>query len=405
MTLRSLIESTKRITTSGGWVPEVDGIRFLAILLVLVNHTHERVIRRVKGAYPDIIDSGWDIALGQGDVGVLVFFALSGYILAKSLVPSMDKGEKVSIGRYYIRRLTRLEPPYLIALLGVFVLLSVTGVQSQFAKSLNEGASSLSAAFGASAIYSYGFIYGKLPKLNPPAWSLEVEVQFYVLVPLIAWLLTRARLGMRTWILGLALLVWSLFLSPLGLQNPHLRKSLLVYFPYFAIGLVVVDLESMKRGIARFETPAGRRLLDVTACVSLLILMFGGFAAKFLERIPVRTLLSGVFLFSALHSDLVRRTLQRPFIAVIGGMCYSIYLIHLPVLEALSGFTVKAARFTSLPYVVFLALQFVLLIVPVLGVSFVFYKLIEQPCMDRHWPAKLVARARTLLKGDRASST
>lgn len=113
------MESTKRITTSGGWVPEVDGIRFLAILLVLVNHTHERVIRRVKGAYPDIIGSGWDVALGQGDVGVLVFFALSGYILGKSLVPSMDKGENVSIGRYYIRRLTRLVPPYLIALLGV----------------------------------------------------------------------------------------------------------------------------------------------------------------------------------------------------------------------------------------------------------------------------------------------
>lgn len=269
---------------------------------------------------------------------------------------------------------------------------------------MNEGASSLSAAFGASAIYSYGFIYGKLPKLNPPAWSLEVEVQFYVLVPLISWGLTRARLGVRTWIFGIALLAWSLLLSPVGLQNPHLRKSLLVYFPYFAIGLVVVDLESMKRGFARFETPSGRRLLDITAGVALLTLMFGGFAAKFLERIPARTVLSGVFLFSALHSDLVRRALQRPFIAVIGGMCYSIYLVHLPVLEALSGFTVKAVRFTSLPYIGFLALQFTLLVVPVLGVSFVFYKLIEQPCMDRHWPAKLVARVRVLLQGRRASS-
>ena len=167
MSLGSFIGSTRRITTSGTWVPEVDGVRFLAIALVLIHHAQERVLRRVKGTYPDAIGGFWETTLAQGDVGVVLFFALSGYILGKSIIPAMDRREPISVGRFYGRRLTRLEPPYLVALLGIFALLTLSGgYQSQHAKSFNEGAQSLHEALGASMIYSYGFIYGKLPKLR-----------------------------------------------------------------------------------------------------------------------------------------------------------------------------------------------------------------------------------------------
>jgi hypothetical protein len=82
--------SFRRITSSGPWVPEVDGIRFVAITLVLLQHIHERVLRRTEVRYPEVHSSGFDQLLMQGDAGVWIIFALSAYILGKSLISPMD---------------------------------------------------------------------------------------------------------------------------------------------------------------------------------------------------------------------------------------------------------------------------------------------------------------------------
>jgi len=58
----------------------------------------------------------------QGSLGVRVFFAISGFILAFPFANHyLNAREKVNIKKYYIRRLTRLEPPYLITLIIIFI--------------------------------------------------------------------------------------------------------------------------------------------------------------------------------------------------------------------------------------------------------------------------------------------
>ena len=73
---------------------------------------------------------------------------------------------------------------------------------------------------------------------------------------------------------------------------------------------------------------------------------------------------------------------------MIGGMCYSIYLLHLLVIAALF----KVTRHAILPgalYVVNFSIQLLFTVVPTVAICSVFFLLVERPCMDPSWPAKL----------------
>jgi peptidoglycan/LPS O-acetylase OafA/YrhL len=82
----------------------------------------------------------------------------------------------VNLRKYYLRRLTRLEPPYIVAL---FVLLILAVVIQR------APPASFYPHFAASLFYLHSLIYGTLSPAMGVAWSLEIEVQFYLLVPVL----------------------------------------------------------------------------------------------------------------------------------------------------------------------------------------------------------------------------
>ena len=169
-----------RITSSGRFIPEIDGLRFFAIGAVLLFH--------VNGYYRDKCGRTFDPPLEQdplyllfnlGNIGVQLFFVLSGFILALPFAEHHLLGApKVPLKGYYYRRLTRLEPPYIVNLLLLFsarVLLAGTAL-------------GLLPHLLASLFYVHSLTYGTWSRINFVAWSLEIEVQFYLLAPLLAWL-------------------------------------------------------------------------------------------------------------------------------------------------------------------------------------------------------------------------
>jgi len=76
-----------------------------------------------------------------------------------------------------MRRLTRLEPPYILAMLFRIALL-LTVMHKPLGMVLSHGAASL--------VYMHSLVFGDMSTVNPPAWSLEVEIQFYIMAPLLA---------------------------------------------------------------------------------------------------------------------------------------------------------------------------------------------------------------------------
>src|SRR2546430_13501195 len=111
---RSWLDGFRRITTSGEVIPEIDGLRFIAIAAVILHHLGLFVSTQRQA------DEGL-LLLGQN--GVELFFAISGFILAVPFAMHyLNAGKRVKLSRYFVRRFTRLEPPYLLSLLLLFAM-------------------------------------------------------------------------------------------------------------------------------------------------------------------------------------------------------------------------------------------------------------------------------------------
>jgi hypothetical protein len=168
--------------------------------------------------------------------------------------------------------------------------------------------------------------------------------------------------------------------------NSHTINSLLGFMPFFLAGFVVVDLSRLlERAPADGKSPGN--LMDGLALISLTLLVFEkqpGLAGP-LGMIDVLT--SGGFVLGVLNGNLARKGLSTPRVAVTGGMCYSIHLIHLAFLEVAANQNAEFGQF--LPYPAFFALQFLMLGILVVSAASVFFRVVERPCMDPRCPGKL----------------
>ena len=157
--------------------PDIDGLRAIAVLLVLGYH------------------SGVS-ALGGGYVGVDIFFVISGYLISAIILKDIEGG-RFSILGFYERRVRRIFPALLVTLLGTFVLALIFLLPTEmedFAHSLVAAVLSLSNIF-----FWLKAGYFDAPALAKPllhTWSLAVEEQFYLLFPLFL-ALVRRYLGGR----------------------------------------------------------------------------------------------------------------------------------------------------------------------------------------------------------------
>ena len=128
-----MLHHFRRVTSSGKYYPEIDGIRFIAIITVIFYH----IAGSYKAYMPEEVTIHPD---GQVEFnlihntkrGVQIFFVLSGYILSLPFLSRIQQGKNLpSLKNYYLRRLTRIEPPYLIILTAFFLIKLVSSTNSQ----------------------------------------------------------------------------------------------------------------------------------------------------------------------------------------------------------------------------------------------------------------------------------
>ena len=173
----SWLAGLRRITTSDRYIAEIDGLRFIAILGVVLYHVPIQFMlhdRSGSSFWPGF----WGV-ISNGQRGVELFFVISGFILSMPFAMHLLLGERpVRLKAYFLRRVTRLEPPYILAIL-IRLPLLVFLMHKPLHDVLIHGALTLA--------YLHSLAFGTPSMVNPPAWSLEVEIQFYCLAPLLAW--------------------------------------------------------------------------------------------------------------------------------------------------------------------------------------------------------------------------
>ena len=81
---------------------------------------------------------------------------------------------------------------------------------------------------------------------------------------------------------------------------------------------------------------------------------------------------------------------SRPWVYIVGGMCYSIYLLHYAFFHLLVPFTSRLSM--NMGYKIDYFIQILVAVPIMLFVSTLFYIFIERPCMDKDWPRKLIRR-------------
>jgi len=160
------------------YVPGLDGLRALAVLAVVVYHANRE----------------W---LGGGFLGVEVFFVISGYLITLLLIAERERTGKVSLSKFWLRRAKRLLPALFTLLIGITVYSALFDKDrlGMLRGDVVAGFFYVSNWFQvwSGSSYTDSFAFAPLRHL----WSLAVEEQYYIVWPLIMYVLLR-RMGSRT---------------------------------------------------------------------------------------------------------------------------------------------------------------------------------------------------------------
>jgi peptidoglycan/LPS O-acetylase OafA/YrhL len=296
----------------------LDGLRGLAALGVLTLHVWMFTVQHAHGR-----DELVSLLTGELRLGVVLFFVLSGFLLAGPWVASaLDDRPTPRLRRFAVKRAARIVPAYWVAMLGSFWLLSGTGHGYE----VTAGQLPLFAAFGQNYV---GAVAGKL---DPPMWSLVVEVSFYAVLPLAGWLLVRAARRGRMMLacagLAGAGLLWSA--AGVALAWPDTAMDTLpTFLPVFACGMAAAAL-AHRRAPSRLQwwalLLAGAALVAANAWWHH---QGTGVTGHIVRDLPAAAGFAVVVAAVAAHPP---TALSCAPLRGLGTISYGLYLWHLPVL-------------------------------------------------------------------------
>jgi peptidoglycan/LPS O-acetylase OafA/YrhL len=294
-----------------------------------------------------LLPSGWLKTSGAyGWLGVEVFFVISGFIIPFSLHQARYRFSS-HLTRFLLKRVVRLDPPYVVAIALTVVLGYVSAAIPGFRGSPpSVDPIQLLLHFGyLNAFFGY-------PWIIPVLWTLAIEFQFYFLIavifPLIAHTSTRIRLGALSVMCGLAFVI------------PD-RALVFHYLGLFVLGMLTFT-----------------KYVELTPVRSYLLLLIPFSVAT---AMSLNMLTAVVGLLTALLIAFAHIPRFAPF-AFLGAISYSMYLLHAPIGGRVVNFGARFAH-NAIAQIAVLALAIGISIVA----AYLLYRFVERPA--RKWSSSL----------------
>ena len=330
-------------------VASLTGIRAVAAILVVGTHAAYTTGKYTHGY--------WGLVGSRMEIGVPIFFVLSGYLLFRPWVKSAATGRPPpSLSRYAWHRVRRIMPAYVITVLVAYVIYHFRTAPP------NPGHSWLGLVrnLTLTQIYCNGYLGKYLHQGLTQMWSLAVEAAFYVSLPVLAYLLL-VLICKRRWQpkLVLACLVGLMLISPAWLIIVHTdhwfpdsaRLWLPTYLAWFLGGMLLTVLQEMGVRCYAFaaiplaiisyfivSTPIAGAPTTSPATMSEALVKTGFYAA--IATLAVAPLALG-------NEGLYSRLLASRPMVWLGEISYEIFLIHLVTMEFTMDYVVRAHVYTG----------------------------------------------------------
>jgi peptidoglycan/LPS O-acetylase OafA/YrhL len=360
-------------------IPELDGLRGLAILLVMFYH----IIQLANDLTNSTFLRSLDKLVAMGWVGVDIFFVLSGFLITSILLRT--KQNKGYFTKFYARRILRIFPLYYIIITIIFVVVPLFDLSN---------ASSLRAVW----LWHYTFTsnWGNAFNLIPiwfyigPTWSLAIEEQFYLLWPSVVYLSNRRKLFfLSVSIIALSLVI-RLVLLKFVVGWPIVLRF--IYFSSFtrldglcvgALIAIAFQYEHWKQNLHRFAWPVlGISITGIVACA------ITGSVSPFVRNFYLDSWGYTFLAFAAgalivlvttlPDHNIIRRLFRNRIFTFLGKYSYSMYLIHVPIIYVLWNYMTGIGRKSAQAWITFVGLSFGLII---LG-AIITWHLVEKPMLN-----------------------
>lgn len=299
---------------SHSYRPEIDGLRALAVLAIVLYH-----------AFPAVLPGGF--------VGVDIFFVISGYLISSIILSALDEGT-FSLAAFYARRIRRIFPALIVVLSVSAVagwLLLLATEYKQLGKHIWGGA-----FFFSNFIFWHEAGYFDNAAETKPLlhlWSLAVEEQFYIFFPLVLRLASIRRGCILPAIAIIAAVSFVLNLKGSAADPVGDFFSPLTRFWEIMTGALLAGCERK----AGWLPPQLRRLRNILSVAGLLLVAVAVLMFSSQLKFPgcwalLPTLGAALLIASTGEAWLHRRIFSHPALVWIGLVSFSLYLWHWPLL-------------------------------------------------------------------------
>ena len=306
------------------YLPELDGLRAIAVILVVLAHA-------VPVPSTGLVAWGVRNTLSNGWLGVDLFFALSGFLITSILLAA--KTGPHYFRNFYARRALRIFPLYY----AVIAILALASARMPF------GPARPLWPYLAYVSNFWSLFSGHEWEPLGHVWSLAIEEQFYLVYPAVAFLL-EAR-GLRT------LMISVIAISPVIrlITNAATRPGASYFMTFtrldsLAMGALVALMLQEPPQIREAFLRRARRVLPLLVALSLVLWVTKqlDFRKPFFNAVGLTVIDAALACLICVviggGMDPLDRFLRRPFLIAIGKVSYGIYLLHYPVSQLVASY-------------------------------------------------------------------